>query len=104
MKVKIIRKYVLKFKLYLYILICQKLLISCEKLLISAKLRGCVYIYDLHIFLDIKNSAREKILDNFKSKIFPTKNSNEIATTEPAPESAMFDTPISRKNELINHH
>ena len=40
--VKAIRNHVSKCNLYLYFLICQKLLITGEKLLMSAELRVCV--------------------------------------------------------------
>ena len=33
-------------------------------------------------------SARKKILDNFKSRLFPIKNLNKIPTREPTPEKA----------------
>ena len=33
-------------------------------------------------------SARKKILDNFKSRLFPIKNLNKIPTSEPTPEKA----------------
>ena len=49
-KVKRIRSYVLKFNVYLYFLIKQKLLISVEKMLVSAEFkRGCMS-HDLFIF------------------------------------------------------
>ena len=37
--------------------------------------------------------AREKILNNFRGKIFPTKNLDKTATPEPEPEPAVFATP-----------
>ena len=37
-------------------------------------------------------SAKEKILNNFKSEIFPTKNPAKILTSEQAPEPTVFDT------------
>ena len=49
-------------------------------------------------------SARENVLNNFKSKIFPTTNSDEIPTTEPAPEPTpepvVFDTPKPTKEQI----
>ena len=41
-------------------------------------------------------SVREKILNNFKSKIFSIKNSSQIPTLEPA----VFDTPIPTKRQI----
>ena len=35
---------------------------------------------------------QEKILNNFKSKIFPIKNADEIPTPKPAPEPARDPT------------
>ena len=42
-------------------------------------------------------SARETILNNFETKIFPTKNSDKIPAPEPSPEPAVFDTPKPTK-------
>ena len=50
--------------------------------------------------LDLFLSAREKILNNFKSKIFPIKNLGENPTTEPTPESMVFD--IKLRENFIN--
>ena len=41
-------------------------------------------------------SARENILQNFKSKIFPTTNLGKIPTPKPAPVSATEPTPDSK--------
>ena len=45
-------------------------------------------------------SVREKILNNFKSKIFSIKNSNQIPTLDPALEPAVFDTPNPTKRQI----
>ena len=52
-KVKIIRNYISKYSLHLYLLIKQNMVISGEQMLVSAeKLKGCVtwfiYFLDLH--------------------------------------------------------
>ena len=48
-------------------------------------------------------SAGEKNLNNFKSKIFPTKNSGKISTPKPAPKSepepTVFATPKPTKQQ-----
>ena len=41
-----------------------------------------------------------KFLNNFKSKIFPTRNPDKTLRPEPAPESTVFATPKRQKNEL----
>ena len=45
--------------------------------------------------------TREKVLNNLKRKIFPTKNLDKIPTPEPTPEPApeptVFDTPKPKK-------
>ena len=50
--------------------------------------------------LDLFLSTREKILNNFKSKIFPIKNLGKNPTTEPTPESMVFD--IKLRENFIN--
>ena len=47
------------------------------------------FLNKIRLFL----SAREKILNNFKSKKFPIKNLDEISTPEPKSDPTTFDTP-----------
>ena len=54
------------------------------------------FLKNAEVFL----SVREKILNNFKTKIFSIKNSNQIPTLEPALEPAVFDTPNPTKRQI----
>ena len=46
-------------------------------------------------------SAREKVFNNFKSRLFPVKNLDKIPTSEPAAEPAADKTPTKNKRSKL---
>ena len=54
------------------------------------------FIKNVAIFLD----SREKILNSFKSKIFPITNLGKTPTPEPNTDPTVFDAPKQQKHKL----